>query len=510
MHLAILHYHLRRGGVTRVIENQLLALDAVLDSRDPWRVALVHGGRQEGQVERLAGRLRAIRLSSIDVPGLDYDVERPGQPETADGLFDALASAFDRHGFVPGQTLLHVHNHSLGKNRALPAIVPRLAARGHGVVLQIHDFAEDFRPSNYCSLGRPAPTLLYPQAANIHYAVLNARDHAILAAAGVDPTRLHLLPNPVLDVDILPDRHHARRKLDEHFGIGPDDRFLLYPVRCIRRKNIGEALLYGVLSSPGTIVGLTLAPANPAELPIYDEWKQTARELELPCRFEVGGPGALTFMENLAAADAVLTTSLAEGFGMVMLESWLAGRPLVGRDLPEITPDFTAHGVRLGWLRPRLLVPLEWIGRDVFRGAWTAAYRRALAAYGRPVPSGLNAALDAKTAGGKIDFGDLDELQQRRVLDIVRSDARSRRRGLDANPRLEASLAVDGESASTVVAHNAQVVKEHFSLVPSGRRLLEMYGAVPLGTAAEPYPLSHPERLLDIFLAPERFRMIRG
>ena len=37
-------------------------------------------------------------------------------------------------------------------------------------------------------------------------------------------------------------------------------------------------------------------------------------------------------------------TSLAEGFGMVFLESWLAECPLLGRDLPEITRDFVEAG----------------------------------------------------------------------------------------------------------------------------------------------------------------------
>ena len=139
--------------------------------------------------------------------------------------------------------MLHVHNHSLGKNRALPRVVPRLAASGYGMLLQIHDFAEDFRPENYRNLGRPAPEMLYPQASNVHYAVLNGRDRAILAAAGADPARLHLLPNPVLDVNRLPERSAARVKLHERFGVAPGDRYLLYPVRCIRRKNVGEALL---------------------------------------------------------------------------------------------------------------------------------------------------------------------------------------------------------------------------------------------------------------------------
>ena len=65
----------------------------------------------------------------------------------------------------------------------------------------------------------------------------------------------------------------------------------------------------------------------------------------------MGAPGGLEFFENLAAADAVATTSLAEGFGMVFLEAWLAGRPLVGRDLPSwglpAKPQLTERFIRM-------------------------------------------------------------------------------------------------------------------------------------------------------------------
>ncbi|NQT13867.1 MAG: hypothetical protein HQ582_14025, partial [Planctomycetes bacterium] len=56
MNIAILHYHLNRGGVTRVIQNHLLALDAVLQPDQTLPVALIHGGRRldwpEGFPER--------------------------------------------------------------------------------------------------------------------------------------------------------------------------------------------------------------------------------------------------------------------------------------------------------------------------------------------------------------------------------------------------------------------------------------------------------------------------
>ncbi|KKK55068.1 hypothetical protein LCGC14_3078280, partial [marine sediment metagenome] len=179
----------------------------------------------------------------------------------------------------PGQTVLHLHNHSLGKNRLAAPVVGRLAEAGYAILLQIHDFAEDFRADNYRQIGMETAAALYPQAEGIHYAVLNRRDHEILREAGVDPTRLHFLPNPVPQPVDLPSKSEARARLHERFGIGPQERFVLYPVRGIRRKNVGEALLYSALAPAGTTVGLTLAPLNPAELSIYTMWKELAAEL---------------------------------------------------------------------------------------------------------------------------------------------------------------------------------------------------------------------------------------
>ena len=205
---------------------------------------------------------------------------------------------------------------------------------------------------NYCHLadawgGRDISAFLYPQAEHIHYAVLNRRDYAVLTRAGVPAERLHYLPNPLGTNGCRPDRNRARQQLCERFGIPTTDRFLLYPVRAIRRKNIGEALLWAVLGGPAVHVGMTLAPLNPAEQPYYRRWKQVAREMRLQVHFEIGGARGLPLDENLASADLTLTTSVTEGFGMAFLESWVAERALVGRDLPEITADFAASGLQL-------------------------------------------------------------------------------------------------------------------------------------------------------------------
>ena len=94
MNLAVFHYHLNPGGVTRVIENQLLALDAVLDPQQPWQVAVFYGGRYEGWREALAGQLQAIELSLCPIPMLDYDaLQSTEDPPDPDALHRCITAA---------------------------------------------------------------------------------------------------------------------------------------------------------------------------------------------------------------------------------------------------------------------------------------------------------------------------------------------------------------------------------------------------------------------------------
>ncbi len=510
MNLVVIHYHLTAGGVTRVIENQLEALDTVLPDASPWRVAVLHGGRRQGWDESLAGRLRSVKLTLHEIPELEYDHLRPAGGGPTD-LLMAVMAALGELNFAPADTLIHVHNHSLGKNASLPEVLPILAEHGYALLLEPHDFAEDFRPENYALVQRlAAEGTLYPQAPHVHYAVLNQRDQTVLEAAGVPADRLHLLPNPVPGPGELPPRADARAKLAERFDVPAHAPFLLYPVRCIRRKNVGEAMLLAAVAPADTVLGLTLAPLNPVEVPGYQRWKALAEDLRLPCRFEVGEPGGLTFVENLAAADAVVTTSVAEGFGMAVLEAWLAGCPLVGRDLPEINADFRAAGLQLDGLNPRLDVPVEWVGREAFLERFTAAYRRAIAAFDCPAPDDMTAQATSRIVDGRVDFADLDAELQEQVLRTVAGHEAATAEVRGANPWLDGALRVGRENSSSLVAANAEVIHRTYSLPPNGERLLDLYrrvAAAPRDRAPE--PLRNPREILARFLTPGRFRPLR-
>lgn len=510
MNFAILHYHLNRGGVTSVIHNHLRSLDAAANG-ERHRVAIVHGGRREAWDDSLPDDLSSVEVSLHPVPELEYDADRRSSPDV---LYGDLKSVFEKLGFHSNDIVLHVHNHALGKNLALPPALRMLAEDGFGLLLHVHDFAEDLRPDNYRRMrekycDRLVETL-YPQAGNIHYAVLNGRDRGILCDGVVDPARVHFLPNPVVPFPELPPARESREKLNRSFSLAESTRWIVFPVRGIRRKNVGEMLLWGAVFGDDYTYGVTLPPLNPAEAKSYNAWKLLSEELNLNCRFNLGDASTgLSFLEILSAADAALTTSIAEGFGMVFLETWLAGNWLLGRDLPEITADFKADGVTFDGLSPAFRVPTGLVGEEEFRRRFAMHFEDVAKSYGLPSLIDVDA-LAGLTADGSVDFARLDgELQSHVVRQAaedngVCDDIRA------LNSVYAKSLEADGDAKARTIDSNAAVVSERYSPEQCGRRLLTAYRAV-LDSPRDSRLESHTSdnSILRHFLRVDRFYHIR-
>ena len=253
--LAVVHYHLLPGGVTSVIRDGLQAI--IAHRPGLLRSIRLIAGRPDG-VEALRCSLHAAAVdagadtvvrATVD-PLLDYGVRGSTNPD--DWSFAAVSGP---------DTVWWIHNHHVGKNVPFTRALLRGAARGDTrVLLQIHDFPECGRIEGYEQVRAAVGTDLYPFGPHLRYAVINRRDHAALAAAGIPHGYLHLLWNPVAPSPVEVGSASTAPLM-------PGGRRLwLYPVRIRRRKNVLEAGLLARMAGRAA-VGVTLPASSAAEAP---------------------------------------------------------------------------------------------------------------------------------------------------------------------------------------------------------------------------------------------------
>lgn len=477
MRLAVVHYHLRKGGVTRVIASALEAMGSTVEQA----VVLSSTPSEE-----------PLPCPVEVIPELAY-CQEPSR-EAAAGLAKALQEkASAALGAQPD--LWHIHNHGLGKNVNFPEALRTVLADGTPALLQVHDFAEDGRPGNYRiqeaafadGIFSNRDSALYPLAPQIGYAVLNGRDEAILREAGIPAAQVHLLPNPIR----TPDRIPCQRD-----NANADPALILYPTRAIRRKNIGELLLWSI-ACPQYQFATTLSPKNAEWMAIHRGWEALASELGLNLILGAAERADQTFEDLVARATAMITTSVAEGFGLAFLEPFLWGKPVVGRDLPEITADFKAEGISMEGLYASWPVPLSVLDAKALESRYSAALRNSCSAYGRQISEAdIRSGWSHLTADGKIDFGCLDESSQREAI-----------RHFAKTGELEGSAPKPSSGGAHIKA-NADRIQSAYGFGPYRKRLNHIYATLMSAKTAPPSGLP-PERILERFLDIDRFRLLR-
>lgn len=511
MRLVIIHYHLERGGVTQVINNHIHALGASV-TPDIEEVILLHGGRSSGWPDASTFSSFPFPVKLKTVQALEYD--SANSITSLENCDIAIQDTIRVEKLTPEDTLFHIHNHSLGKNAAFTHCVSSIAKSGFHCLLQIHDFAEDFRPDNYqhlCTFANcnhlQVDQFLYPIADHIHYAVLNSRDYKLLSLAGIPQPALHLLPNPVKLPPDLPNRDDARKELIANLSVNLSTPYILYPVRGIRRKNLGELLLWsavGMRLFPDNppMFGMTLAPKNPIERPNFKHWQTTATALGLPCNLGTAELG-MSFEDSISAADAIITTSVTEGFGMVFLEASLNQKPLIGRDLHQITQDFTSNGIRFPSLYNSIEVPIDWIDTDEQREKVTSIYIEAANSYTIPVEPLI-------PLGNTIDFAKLSVNLQTKVISKVAHDPGAMETILSLNPALEilSSISPDSDIEREVFS-NKQIIESKYGLDSSGVNLSNIYKRVMKSPVNSINGAASPQRIIQSLIHPDNIYPIR-
>lgn len=493
MRVATVHYHLRPGGVSTVIRVAVGALAA-------------EGVRQVVLVGEDGGELPGGSVPVRVIDGLGYGGALAGGVAGWVGQMRTVAGA--ALGGPPD--VWHFHNHALGKNPLMDQIVAYLTRCGERLVLQTHDFVEDGRPENYENLTEKDK--LYPFGPGICHVCVNRRDLGRLVRHGLPESCGAWLPN-VTAWDA---------------GVGWVEAgwtpLVLYPVRGIRRKNLGELVLLAALAGGGARFAVTRAPLDGAALAVHDGWWKLARECRLAVEFAVvgrerpvaGAGSGLGLGDWLAHASHIVSTSVEEGFGQVFVDAVAGGYPLMGRSLPHLEGDLAAVGIRHRGMYRRLEVPVAWVGVDVLARRLAEVLPVWAGAYGRRVESdGVERALGAMVRDGWVDFGNLPEdLQCGVVRRVVEAGGGGEVVAESDGQRVAARAWLAGRLAERRVAspgNPADLAQTPWRDAGAyGRRLLGIYQRLMAGGGGGCAGHVDAGGILDECLDPAQFHFLRG
>lgn len=436
MKIAFIHYHLKTGGVSTVMRQQIEAVQdccetLVLTGELPDR-------RFPADVEHIP------ELTYSDRYKVDVDPEH-----VAEKIYRAIHSKWHQ-----GCDVVHVHNPTLAKNIHFLNILKALQGKNNQkLFLQIHDFAEDGRPHVYFHDAYPV---------DCHYGVINSRDYNFLLKSGLKKQGVHKIFNTIKPLETVPDAVMEKNSV-------------LYPVRAIRRKNIGEAILLTQFFRNEETLNITQPPNSPMDIRCYSIWKQFVDECHLKVNFEVGLRHE--FKELVGSSKFLLTTSINEGFGFSFLEPWTAGKLLWGRRLPYICHDFEQHGIRLNHLYTQLRIPVDWLGKNKLFTKWKHCVIKTCSDFSCTIASeSIADHFKATIKDGTIDFGLLNETFQRMVIRRIRSSKSSHRQLITLNPFLSQPGKVPDET--DLVHHNKQIVERNYTTERYRDTLMNIYATV--------------------------------
>ena len=489
MKVAIIHYHLGTSGVSSVIERA---------SRELTRRGIAHviivGKCPHGVDETLPVRV---------VDGLGYS-NAPLDTQEAENILDALrAAATDALGAPPD--IWHFHNHSLGKNRAVPLIVSMLASQRERLLLHIHDLAEDGRPENRANIA-DVP-MLYPLAPQIHYAFINSRDRRRFIEAGLHTANAHLVPNPVSYADSIP---RTTSKTPNTPAL------LLCPARGIRRKNIGELILLTLLAPKCTRTAITLAPENPQSLAIHERWKIFCGVNHVPDEFAVvdriaPNPNSDASFESwISHATHFITCSISEGFGLVFLESIAYHKPLIGRKIEHISNDLAKHGIEYDGLYEKILIPADWVPHAILEKHVKKSFTCLWQSWNREANADeIESVMASMDHDGFLDFGNLPEtLQETIIAKLLNPDHHATPQMLINGRKRSLKAWLDDALTQNDQTPTPQV-PEAFTIAAHGKQIIAIHATMMTQNPSPPSALD-PNDILEKFLVADEFHFLKS
>jgi hypothetical protein len=362
--LVIVHYHLRPGGVRRVIE---LAVPHLLRTAPQpiTRIVLATGEAADRPWRELfVAQAMGVPVQFVVEPAWNYLSEQRGSPRQLTTRTRRALAALLEDGTAQ-DSFVWAHNLGVGRNLLLSReLAAACAARRIPLICHHHDWWfenrwarwPEMRAAGFRTLGAAARAIFPPHPGTVHTAI-NRADAAVLTrhfrkGAVWLPNLAERPPQPAA-ARVSAARLWLARKVNRRAPVW------LLPCRILRRKNIAEALLLARWLRPEAWLVVTAAASSAGELPYFRALESAARQHRWPLRLGVlagraaGRPGVA---ELLAASEAVLLTSVQEGFGLPYLEAAAMQRPLIARRLPNISPDLHRFGFRFPQAYDDLLI----------------------------------------------------------------------------------------------------------------------------------------------------------
>lgn len=365
MKLIIVHYHLRPGGIRRVIELATPHLVRQFAGRID-EVVLATGETAASQwTDCFQSLLRPVPVRTFYRPALGYFSEQRLQPAV---LRKRLRRALDEllEDAAADNCLVWAHNLGIARNLLLTRELTRECGRRHvTLIAHHHDWWFDNRWRRWpemrqcgCRTLRDAARTCFPTAPTIRHVAINQADAQTLqrflgGSSG-------WLPNLTerTSVPSAARQRNARRWLGRQLDDQKSPIWLL-PCRLLLRKNVAEALLLTRWLRPEAWL-VTTGGASSDEQRIYHRRLQDAADrhqwrvrLGILEDAEAEHPSVA---ELLAASEVVMLTSIQEGFGLPYLEAAAAGRPLIARRIPNISPDLDELGFRFPYSYEDILI----------------------------------------------------------------------------------------------------------------------------------------------------------
>ena len=350
--LVILHYHLRPGGIRRIIE--LAAPHIVERSRGQITAVTIGCGEATGKkwTDHFVHSLAGVPVKFFIEPTFKYFAEQRSQPVVLRRrIRRRLAELLAASG---PDTVVWAHNLGLARNLILSQeLVRACTTSGAKLLSHHHDWWFDNRWQHLVDARRSGFRTLEAVAE----AVFGSRQTSHLTINEADAkvlkrhfnSRVRWQPN-LTEPSKLPRNGEVRAARAWVRGkIGKEAPVWLLPCRLLRRKNVAEALLLTRWLRPKAWLVTTGGVSSMAEQKYAQTLALAARTHGWPLRLSVLATEkerTPNVPEMLAASEAVLLTSAQEGFGLPYLEAAAAQRPLIARTLPNIAPDLAKFGFK--------------------------------------------------------------------------------------------------------------------------------------------------------------------